>query len=57
MGGHAREYAYCATCPKACRFSCPVSESTKSETTTPGGKMTAAHLAVTGHRALDADAA
>jgi Fe-S oxidoreductase len=57
MGAHAREYSYCATCPKACRFSCPVSESTKSETTTPWGKMTAAHLAVKGERALDADAA
>jgi Fe-S oxidoreductase len=30
---------YCTYCPKMCRFSCPVSEITKEETTTPWGKM------------------
>ncbi len=30
---------YCTYCPKMCRFSCPVSEVTKSETFTPWGKM------------------
>jgi Fe-S oxidoreductase len=30
---------YCTYCPKMCRFSCPVSEVTKEETTTPWGKM------------------
>jgi len=30
---------YCTYCPKMCRFTCPVSEVTKNETTTPWGKM------------------
>lgn len=54
---HAREYAFCAYCPKVCRFSCPVSESTKTETTSTWGKMTAAHLSVTHQRPLDEGAA
>jgi len=53
---HAREFAYCAYCPKVCRFACPVSESTKTETTSTWGKMTAAHLAVTGQRPIDESA-
>jgi Fe-S oxidoreductase len=57
MADHSREYNYCSSCPKVCRFSCPVSESTKNETTTPWGKMTAAHLALTSMRPLDADGA
>jgi Fe-S oxidoreductase len=57
MHDHAREYAYCAYCPKVCRFACPVSESTKVETTSTWGKMTAAHLAVTGERPIDEGAA
>ncbi len=31
--------AYCAYCPKLCRFSCPVAEATASETFTPWGKQ------------------
>jgi Fe-S oxidoreductase len=57
MERHAREYTYCAYCPKVCRFACPVSESTKSETTSTQGKMTAAHLALTHARELDEGAA
>ncbi|MBK7860299.1 MAG: (Fe-S)-binding protein [Archangiaceae bacterium] len=53
MEQHAREYSFCAYCPKVCRFSCPVSESTKTETTSTWGKMTAAHLALTHQRPLD----
>lgn len=53
MDAHTREYAYCAFCPKVCRFTCPVAESTKTETTSTWGKMTAAHLAVTHQRPLD----
>ena len=30
---------YCTYCPKMCRFSCPVSEATKTEAHTPWGKM------------------
>jgi len=30
---------YCTYCPKMCRFACPVSEATKTETYTPWGKM------------------
>lgn len=53
MDQHAREYTFCAYCPKVCRFSCPVSDSTKTESTSTWGKMTAAHLAVTQARPLD----
>ena len=54
---HAREYAFCAYCPKVCRFACPVSDSTKTETTSTQGKMSAAHLVVTHQRPLDEGAA
>ncbi len=30
---------YCTYCPKMCRFSCPVSEASRTETFTPWGKM------------------
>jgi len=30
---------YCTFCPKMCRFSCPVSEASRTETYTPWGKM------------------
>jgi len=30
---------YCTYCPKMCRFSCPVSEASRTETYTPWGKM------------------
>lgn len=42
---HRQAYAYCAYCPKVCRFACPVSEVTHSETTSTWGKMTQAFLA------------
>lgn len=54
---HHQAYAYCAYCPKMCRFACPVSEATQSEAFSTWGKMTAAHLAVTGERPLDEGAA
>jgi Fe-S oxidoreductase len=46
----------CALCPKACRFSCPVSEATHSESLSAWGKMTAAHAVTTGRLPIDADA-
>ena len=47
----------CAACPKACRFSCPVSEATQNEALSAWGKMSVVHHVVTGQRQLDADAA
>jgi len=49
---HRQAYAYCAYCPKICRFACPVSESTHTETTSTWGKMTQAYLATKEQRAL-----
>lgn len=49
---HRQAYAYCAYCPKMCRFACPVSESTHSETTSTWGKMQQAYLATTKDRPL-----
>jgi Fe-S oxidoreductase len=57
LDAHRREYAYCASCPKLCRFSCPVSEADRSESVTPWGKMLTGHHAVTGQRPVDAPAA
>lgn len=54
---HRQAYAYCAYCPKICRFACPVSESTHSETTSTWGKMTQAFLASQKRRPLDRDGA
>ncbi len=42
---HRQAFAYCAYCPKVCRFACPVSESTHNESTSTWGKMTQAFLA------------
>ncbi len=39
----AKQHAYCAHCPKLCRFSCPVSNAESRETTTPWAKMTSLH--------------
>lgn len=50
---HRQAYAYCAYCPKICRFSCPVSDSTHNETTSTWGKMTQAYLAETGKRPME----
>jgi Fe-S oxidoreductase len=47
MEQHRQAYAYCAYCPKVCRFACPVSAATHSETTSTWGKMTGAFLATT----------
>lgn len=49
---HRQAYAYCAFCPKACRFACPVSEAMHSETTSTWGKMTQAFLAAGGLKPL-----
>ncbi len=43
----------CTYCPKACRFSCPVSEATQNESLSAWGKMSAAHLVTRGLRPLD----
>ena len=53
MDKHEQAYTYCAYCPKLCRFSCPVSEATHTESHSTWGKMTAAHLVSTEKRALD----
>jgi Fe-S oxidoreductase len=53
MDHHEQAYTYCAYCPKMCRFACPVAEATQSEAHSTWGKMTAAHLAAQGTRALD----
>jgi Fe-S oxidoreductase len=50
---HRQAYAYCAYCPKVCRFACPVSDATHTETTSTWGKMTEAFLAVGGKRSLE----
>lgn len=48
---------YCTYCPKMCRFSCPVSETTKHETHTPWGKMQLAGLLLTGRMPWSHEAA
>ncbi len=53
LSDHRRELAYCAHCPKMCRFSCPVSGATGKETHTPWGKMSAAFQHLTGARPFD----
>ena len=50
---HRQAYAYCAYCPKVCRFACPVSDATQNETTSTWGKMSEAHLVTTGKRTLE----
>lgn len=50
---HRQAYAYCAYCPKVCRFACPVSDATQSETTSTWGKMTEAYLVTTDKRSLE----
>jgi fumarate reductase (CoM/CoB) subunit B len=54
---HRQAYAYCAYCPKVCRFACPVSAATHSETTSTWGKMTGAFLVTTGKAPLNDGAA
>ena len=54
---HRQAYAYCAYCPKVCRFACPVSDATHTETTSTWGKMTGAFLAVGGRRPLESTGA
>lgn len=56
-GATEKATATCTFCPKACRFSCPVSEATHSETLSAWGKMSAAHQVVTGQRPMDAESA
>ncbi|MBX5482881.1 MAG: (Fe-S)-binding protein [Myxococcaceae bacterium] len=50
---HRQAYAYCAYCPKICRFACPVSDAVPSETVSTWGKMTEAHLVTTQKRSLE----
>ena len=50
---HRQAYAYCAYCPKMCRFACPVSDATQTETTSTWGKMSEAFLVTTGKRSLE----
>lgn len=53
MTRHAQAYSYCAFCPKACRFACPVAEASGNETHSTWGKMGAAHLVEAGTRSMD----
>lgn len=53
MAVHTQAYSYCAYCPKMCRFSCPVSESTANESLSAWGKMSAAQRVVSGQRPMD----
>lgn len=57
LDNHQREYLTCAYCPKVCRFACPVSEASSNESLSTWAKMTGAHLAQSGARPLDAQAA
>ncbi len=41
---YAREFAYCAYCPKLCRHACPVANAERRESVIPGAKMAAAHM-------------
>lgn len=50
---HQEAYAYCAYCPKMCRFACPVSAATQNETVSTWGKMSEAFLVDQGHRPLE----
>ncbi|MGQ0507525.1 MAG: (Fe-S)-binding protein [Myxococcaceae bacterium] len=57
LSEHRQAFAYCAFCPKVCRFACPVSEATQSEGTSTWGKMTEAYLTSEGKRPLEASGA
>jgi Fe-S oxidoreductase len=50
---HRQAFAYCAYCPKVCRFACPVSEVTRSETVSTWGKMSEGFLVTQGLRPLE----
>jgi fumarate reductase (CoM/CoB) subunit B len=54
---HRQAYAYCAYCPKVCRFACPVSDATQNETTSTWAKMTEAFLVTGDRRTLKAGGA
>jgi Fe-S oxidoreductase len=58
LSQHRQAYAFCAYCPKVCRFACPVSDATQKETVSTWAKMTGAYLA-TEHKlpVTDANAA
>jgi len=47
----------CAYCPKLCRFSCPVAEADKRETTTPWGRQSMLHQVLLGGIKLDSELA
>ena len=52
-----REIEYCSYCPKMCRFACPVAKVTRSEASTPTGKMTILKLARDGALEFNAEVA
>src|SRR5262245_63004687 len=47
--GVARQLDYCTFCPKMCRFSCPVSETSGREQYTPQAKMDRLNQLRAGH--------
>ncbi len=47
--------ATCTFCPKACRFSCPVSEATQNESLSAWGKMAGTHHELKEARPFDAE--
>ncbi|MBN2054765.1 (Fe-S)-binding protein [bacterium] len=53
LNKHARAMSFCTSCPKLCRFTCPVACSTGRETTSPWGRQTLLHLAREGFRDFD----
>ncbi len=44
LDDYAKEFAYCAYCPKLCRHACPVANAERRESVIPGAKMAAAHM-------------
>jgi dimethylglycine catabolism B len=53
----AKATTLCAYCPKMCRSACPVSETEKRESVTPGAKMSLVHLGRSGGTKLTTAAA
>lgn len=50
------QISYCASCPKLCRFTCPVANAEARETSSPWGRQSLLHLIRNGHRQFDHEA-
>ncbi|MDP7036043.1 MAG: (Fe-S)-binding protein [Planctomycetota bacterium] len=53
----SRSTRYCSSCPKLCRYACPVADSTQNERFTPWGKQTEWERVQTGRAPLDPERA